>query len=308
MRDKTKILITGGTGLIGTAMSKMFLEQGFNVAVLTRKKPANPQKNIVYYEWNTENGFIERGALDSADYIIHLSGSSLGEGRWTKKRKKKILESRLNPAGLLFSELERSGNKIKAFISSSAIGYYGSLTSEKIFTESDPPGNDFLGKVCVEWENSAERFAEISERVVLIRTGIVLSVKGGTLKRLLPLFKIGVGVPLGSGRQYFPWIHIDDIISIYKMALENSTMEGAYNGVSPEHTDNIGFTRALNNYLGKKTWLPNLPSLFLRIAFGEMADVILKGSRVSCSKLLDQGFEFKFNSLDHALSDILDNQ
>lgn len=298
-----KVLITGGSGLIGEHLIPKLKADGFEVAILSRSRKGNPP--VKTYLWVIEKQEIEEGAFDDVNHIIHLAGANLGEKRWSEKRKQLLVDSRAKTAGFLFQKFNETGKKLKTYVSASAIGYYGSITSEKIFSEDDPAADDFLGKLCSEWEKSADLFAHLSDRVVKLRTGVVLSRKGGALERMIKPIKAGIGSPLGNGKQYMPWIHIEDLGDIYLKTLKDKSVQGSYNAVSPDHTTNEEMTKAIAHTLNKRIWLPNVPAFLLKILFGEMSDIILKGSRISADKILKAGFNFKFGELNQALKDIL---
>ena len=194
--------------------------------------------------------------------------------------------------------------KLKALISASAVGYYGAQTSEKVFSETDPPAGDFLGQVCKEWEHAADKFSSMGVRTAKLRTGIVLSKQGGALARLQKPVQWGLASAIGSGLQYMPWIHMDDLCAIYIQALENIKMEGAYNAVAPEHVTNKAFTRRLAQALGKPFWFPNISALALRLLFGRMAVMLLEGSRMSTEKIESTGFIFLYPDLDSAFKEL----
>lgn len=297
------ILITGGTGLVGRFLSKKLRDKGYSVAVLGRR--SEQSTNITAYTWNIDKNEIENEAIEKADYIIHLAGANIGEKRWTDKRKKIIIDSRVKSAQLIFEKLKQNTNQVKAFISASAIGYYGAISTDKIFSEKDAPANDFLGETCRQWEQSAERFEELGIRVVKIRTGIVLSKQGGALSKMITLIRLGMGSTLGTGKQYLPWVHIEDLCGIYIKAIEDTQMKGAYNAVAPDHKTNKDFTEALANVLRKPLWLPNIPAMVLKIILGEMSAILLKGSRVSSDKVTTAGYKFRFSNLDEALVNLL---
>ncbi len=298
-----KVLITGGTGLVGKHLSEKLKEKGYSVVILSRKK--NVDAEISTYSWDLEKKEIEAGALDSVDYIINLAGANIGEKRWTAKRKKQIIDSRIKSSGLIYDNIKPNKIKPKAFISASAIGYYGAITSEKTFYEPDLPASDFLGETCRLWEQSADKFKNSGMRVVKIRTGVVLAGKGGALSKMIVPVKLGFGSAIGSGKQYMPWIHIDDLCSIYIKAIEDIQMSGAYNAVAPQHTTNVEFTRTLANVLKKPFWFPAIPAFMLKIIFGEMSEMLLRGSRVSSEKIIIAGYKFKFSNLQAALTDLL---
>ncbi|MCJ7932172.1 MAG: TIGR01777 family oxidoreductase [Chryseobacterium sp.] len=203
--------------------------------------------------------------------------------------------------------LYRKNSKLKSFVSASGINFYGTQTTEKIYTENDLPGNDFLSEVVILWEKAADSFLEqnLTERVVKIRTAVVLSEKEGALKKMIPPIQYYIGSPLGSGKQYMPWIHINDICSIYELALKNSSIHGSYNAVSPQHVTNRELTRQIAKVLKKPLFMPNVPAFMLKLIFGELANAILEGSRASSEKIRKTGFQFEFADLNKALDNLL---
>lgn len=297
------ILITGGTGLIGRHLGKKLKEKGYTVGFLSRE--SLPDNDIPTYAWDVGNNKIEKGAIETADYIIHLAGANIGSGRWTNKRRQTIIDSRVKTAQFIFDAIKENRNTLKAFISASAIGYYGAITTNKIFTETDPPSNDFLGEVCRQWEQAADNFEELGIRTVKIRTGVVLTKQGGALAKMITPVKFGMGSALGNGKQCMPWIHIDDLCGIYIKAMEDKQMSGAYNAVSPDHKTNRDFTKTLARMLHKHFWFPNVPALLLKLVFGKMSEMLLQGSRVSSEKIRKAGYSFAFTDLESALADLL---
>lgn len=298
---KEVVLITGAGGMIARELAKK-IENEYEVRFLTRKKIRNND-----YEWDIKQGIIDESAFDNISHIIHLAGANISEKRWTDERKKELISSRVDSAQLLLNTLQKKKIKLKSFISASGINYYGTKTTEKIFTEEDDPGNDFLSEVVVLWERAADDFKEqnLAERVVKIRTAVVLSEQDGALKKMAPTIKNYIGSPLGSGKQYMPWIHIDDICSIYEFALKNSNVNGAYNATSPQHTTNENLTKKIAEVLDKPLFMPNVPTFVLKLIFGELADALLEGSRASSQKIQDAGFQFKFPDLKKALENLL---
>lgn len=299
----TKVLITGGSGLIGKHLCKLLQEKGYEVALLSRSPYI--RNDIPVYTWDPGNNEIDDEALVSADVIIHLAGLNIGEKRWTAQRKRQILESRVQPGELIRKNLEKLQHKPSLFVSSSATGYYGASTSDRIFLETDPPAGDFLGETCRQWEAAALSISELGIRCVQLRTGIVLTSKGGALSKIALPVKLGVGSALGTGRQYIPWIHIDDLCNLYLKAIEDQTLHGAYNAVAPDHITNLEFTRKLARQLNRPFWFPNIPSLALKLVLGEMSVVVLEGSRVSAEKILAAGFTFQFPDLEGALGNLI---
>lgn len=301
MNMKEIVLITGASGMIARELAKK-LENEYSLRFLTRKK-----KHDHEYEWDVRKKTIDESSLENVSHIIHLAGANISEKRWTDERKKELISSRVDSAALLQNALKKQEIKLKSFISASGINFYGTQTTEKIYTEEDQPGNDFLSEVVVLWERAADHFKEhnLAERVVKIRTAVVLSEKDGALKKMIPPIQYGIGSPLGSGRQYMPWIHIEDICSMYEFALKQSSLHGAYNAVSPQHITNSELTKEIAEVLKKPLLMPNVPAFVLKLLFGELATAILEGSRASSQKIQNTGFQFKFPDLKEALTDLL---
>lgn len=303
IKNKSSVLITGGSGMIGKHLTATLLERGFSVSHLSRKA-AKPGK-VRTYIWDPEKKSVDRDAFSGIDFIVHLAGANVGEKRWTEKRKTEILESRVGSARFLYETIRSLGTGLKGFISASASGIYGSQISEKIFDESDPAADDFLGMVCKSWEESADLFANEGIRTVKIRTGVVLEKSDSALSKLMMTGKFGFLVQTGSGRQYMPWIHINDLCNIYVKAIEDPLITGPYNAVAPEHVTHKYFMKVLGEVM-KRPVLPfPVPEFVLKTILGEMSEVVLKGSRVSDEKLLNAGYKFGFGSLKDALSDVL---
>ena len=297
-----KILITGGTGLVGTALCFKLQALGFEVAILSRTK--NEKFTLPTYYWDVAKNKIDISIINSVDCIIHLAGVNISEKRWSKNQKEQILDSRIKSAELIFNNIDIKNNQLKAFITASAVGFYGAITSNQIFDETAPAADDFLGQTCFKWEQVADKFAAIGIRTVKIRTGIVLTKKGGALAKIAKPIKLGFGAAIGNGSQYLPWIHIDDLTNIYYKAIETETMIGAYNAVAPEQLTNQEFSKKVALSLKKSIWLPNIPAIIFKLIFGEMAVILLNGSRISSVKIEALGFQFKYPKLDLALKDL----
>lgn len=297
------ILISGGTGLVGKALTKHLVAKGHEVRILSRNPQSSLQTKSFY--WNVEKNEIDEKAFDGVEHIVHLAGSGIADKRWTDTRKKDIIDSRVNSVKLITEVVKRKHIQLKSFVGASAVGVYGMITSEKIFTETDKGKDDFLTNSCAQWEQSYNDIQLRSDKHCIIRIGVVLSKNGGALKRLLPLFQLGLGSAVGSGKQYMPWIHINDLVSVFYEALFNSNYKGIYNAVSVEETTNNSFSKQLAKNLSKPFFLPNVPAFALKLVFGEMANVLLEGSRVSSQKLINTGFQFKFPLLSEALNDII---
>jgi uncharacterized protein (TIGR01777 family) len=303
MEAKETVLISGGTGLVGTSLCRRLLALGYRVKVLTRTP--RPNREVEYCLWDWENGEVERSVVQDVDYIIHLAGENIGQERWTQTRKERLRDSRVKSAECLLRAVESLPRKPKAFITASAIGYYGAITSSKKFKETDAPGADFLGEICVEWENAAHAFEPLGLRTVIVRCGIVLAEKGGALAEMVRPVRLGFGSPIGSGRQYVPWIHLDDVCGIYVQALTDASMKGPYNAVAPEGCTHRKFMKTLSTVLNKPFWFPPIPALFLKMLLGQRAQLLLEGSRVASDRIQGAGYVFKFPSLEGALKELL---
>lgn len=296
------ILITGGSGLVGKALTNRLILGGHEVRILSRNPQSSSQLKSFY--WNVEKNEIDEKAFEGVEHIVHLAGIGIADKRWTNARKQDIIDSRVNSMKLITDVVKKKNIKLKSFVGASAIGIYGMTTSEQIFSETDNGTDDFLTQSCTQWENSYQQIQTLSSKNCIIRIGVVLSKNGGALKKLLPLFQLGLGSAVGSGKQYMPWIHIEDLVSVFHEALFNSNYNGIYNAVSTEETTNYSFSKQLAKSLSKPFFLPNVPAFLLKLLFGEMANVLLKGSRVSNQKLINEGFEFKYSALSDALKKI----
>lgn len=289
-----RILITGGTGLVGKRLTKMLIDKNYEVIILSR----NPKEENEF-KWSVAENYIDEKALINTDYIIHLAGAGIADKRWTEGRKKTIIDSRVLTTNLLFSKINELNINLKGFISASGIGYYGSVTSDKIFEETDKVGNDFLGKVCHKWENAAHQFSTKNIPVTILRTGIVLSKKGGALEKM----KTPIISPLGSGKQYIPWIHIDDLCTMYIKSIEDN-LTGIFNAVAPEHHTSKSFSKALAKSIKRPFLGIGVPSFMMKLLFGEMAVLLLEGSRISAKKIEKNGYSFRFAKLSKALNNL----
>lgn len=291
--------------MIGTRLSDMLAKRGDEVCILSRSRLG--KQDDTTYLWNIEKGEIEEAALTNTDVIIHLAGAGIGDGRWTNERKKVIIDSRVDSANLLFEAVKKLKIRPKVFISASGTGYYGAVTKDHIFKENDAPSNDFLGLTCQKWEAAADQFATLGMRVVKFRTAVVLDKKEGALPRLAQIVNMGIGSPVGSGKQYMPWIHLEDLCRLYIKAIDEEVYKGAINGVAPEHQTNKEFMKILAKVLKKPFWMPNVPAFVLKLILGEQSDLVLEGSRVSSEKAQNLGFEFKFPKFESALNQVYKN-
>ena len=291
----SKILITGGTGLIGKALQKTLVKKGHEIVVLTR----NPKENH-HFKWDISKGIIDEKAFDNVDYIIHLAGAGIADKKWTTARKKVLIDSRVESINLLYKYVQKLNIPLKKFISASGIGFYGAKTTETIFEEHYKPADDFIAEICIKWENAVKPFEQLNIPFTILRTGIVLSDKGGALAKMnTPLFLSA----LGSGKQYMPWIHIEDMINLYIKSIEELDFTGIFNAVAPEHQTNASFTATLGKVLKKPVTPFNVPSFVLKIILGELSNILLKGSRISSEKITSK-YNFKYPNLKSSLQEI----
>jgi uncharacterized protein len=301
MKASKRILITGASGLVGSRLTSLLLANGYQVAHLSRSKKGS----VPTYVWDVDKQTIDNNALNGVDTIIHLAGANVAEKRWTESRKKEIIDSRVKSTELLFNELKSGNHAVKNFISASAIGYYGFQDPDKVFTEENPAGEDFLAQVTKMWEEVVDKISALQVRVVKVRIGVVLAKEGGALQSMAKPIKFLAGAPLGSGDQYVSWIHIDDLCGMFMHAIETPGLSGAINAVAPKPVTNRELTRAIAKYLHKPLILPSVPAFALRLALGEMASIVTKGSKISNQKISASGYRYKFDNLNQALKDLL---
>ena len=295
------ILLTGGSGLIGSELTKILIKNGHQVRILTREKEIEHP----FYHW--EKDTIDEKVFENLDGIIHLAGSLIAK-RWTNSYKKEIFSSRVDTANLLFEYVKKLNIDLKFFISASGTAYYGQITSNKIFKESDEPNIDFLGKVCVAWENAAYQFEKIGARVVCLRTSFVLSKNGEGFKLLKKPIQLGVGANLGNGKQWMPWIHITDLIQMYAEAVDNDKIKGSYNASSPQYINHSEFNHTLARKMNKPFFIPNIPAFVMKLALGEMSSLVLNGSRIDATKIKETGFKFQYPTLEKALEELIEKK
>ena len=304
------VLITGGTGLIGQALTQLLTDHGYQVIILSRQPHAdkNTENSLVTYAgWDVRRQTVDTDALAAADHIVHLAGANVGGKRWTSSYKKEILESRTLSSQLLFKALEQHPNKVKKFISASATGYYGNYDNNKSpFTETSPAAGDFLGTTCQAWENSVREVESLGKQVVIFRTGIVLSKKGGALKEFYKPLQFGFATILGNGEQWISWIHLQDLVRLYFNAIVNPQLQGIFNAVAPQPVTNKTMMIELGNRMKKNFYISlPVPGFVLRLLLGEKSTEVLKSNNVSCEKIKKQGFQFIYPTLDAALRDLL---
>jgi len=296
-----KILITGASGLIGTRLTELLLQKGFRVSHLGRSKKSGAVPSFV---WDVDKGELDQQALENVDTIIHLAGAGVADKRWTESRKREILESRTKSSALLFKVLSGTKHSVKAVVSASAIGYYGFGFGEEVFTEEHVAGNDYLAQVTKQWEAAVDKISTLNIRVAKLRIGIVLSENGGALVEMAKPIRLGAGAPLGSGNQYMSWIHLDDLCEMFIKAVEDESMHGAYNAVTGDYVTNKELTKLIAKVLNKPLLLPNIPAFVMRIIVGEMAVIVVNGSKISADKIKKTGFNFRYTNLGEALESL----
>lgn len=298
-----RVIISGGSGLIGSHLSKLLAGEGYEVVHLTRKaREGVPYKS---FRWDPRQGYCDPDAFREGDAIIHLAGANIGARPWTRARRREIISSRTSTAELLYRSSAGSGLMPSVFVTASGISIYGSATTEKIYREDDPPAGDFLAETCRLWESSADPFASAGVRVVKIRTAVVLAPEGSVLSTMTLPARAGLIVRLGTGRQYFPWIHIDDLCRIYLKAVSDVTMTGTYNAAAPDHITHDMLMAEVAREKRLPVFLPRIPVWVLKAILGEMSVVLTGGNRISAERITDSGFVFNYPEIAPALRDCL---
>lgn len=301
------VLITGGGGFIGKPLTTALLKRGYAVNHLSRE-PAKATPGVKTFKWDLEAGTMDERALENVGVIIHLAGEGIIARPWSAGQKEKIIKSRTDSIKLIYKYIkEKPSHNVKTVLSASGVGYYGNRDNELLYEENQA-GKDFMAETCILWEAAADEGTLLGIRVVKLRTGIVLSKKGGALTTLAFPVKIGLGAALGSGKQWAPWIHLKDMVNMYLFAIENEKLSGAYNASAPYPVTNKELTSAIARATKKRLWLPAVPAFALRGILGEMSAVILNSTRTSSEKIQAEGFEFLFEKLPEALQQIYGKQ
>jgi uncharacterized protein (TIGR01777 family) len=297
------ILITGGTGLVGTVVTELALQKGYQVSFLSRSTKSIPQVKV--FQWDIAQKKIDIQAIEQADYIIHLAGAGVADKRWSDAYKQEILDSRIISTQLLQEAISKSIKKPKAIVAASAVGIYGFDTGDTLMQEDSRQGEGFLAEVTKKWEEELLKFENLGIRTAIMRIGIVLSTKGGALQKMMQPVQFFAGSALGSGKQYMSWIHIRDLARMFLFAIENEQIRGVYNAVGNTPVTNETFTKAIAKVMNKPLFLPNVPEFALRLMLGEMASMVIGGNRVSNEKIVKAGFQYEFETLEEALKNLI---
>jgi len=302
------VLITGGTGMVGTSLTELLLSKGYQVIILTRKPQASNVPNLTYAVWDIAKGYIDPLAIEKADTIVHLAGAGVADKRWSKKRKQEIVDSRVMSGALMVKYLTEIPHQVKTVVAASAIGWYGPDTAKSLqhgFVETDPVDDAFLGDTCKRWEESVKPLETLGIKLVSLRIGIVLNKQRGALAEFIKPAQFGLATIFGTGSQMVSWIHYKDLCKMILFGIESASLKGIYNAVSPDPISNkdliIAITKKLRGF-----YLPiPVPAFVLKIMLGEMSIEILKSAKVSSNKIQEAKFKFDYPTLDSALNDLL---
>ena len=297
------VLIAGGSGLIGKRLTQILLEEGYSVSILGRNKKEVSGSHISVYNWDPSKHIIPNAAIEKADHIINLAGASISK-RWTKAYKEKIVSSRVEATSTIVEALDEGKHHVKTFINGSATGFYGYDRGEELYENSEA-GNGFLGETCKSWEDEAFKLKSEGTRLVISRTGIVFGKEGGALKKMAMPIRFFVGSALGNGRQFVPWIHIDDLCYMFIHILRDQNAKGIYNVVAPNPATNKEITKAIAKQLHRPLILPPIPGFVLNIILGELYQSIVGSLKVSATKIEQEGFTFRFPDINGAINDLL---
>jgi uncharacterized protein (TIGR01777 family) len=299
-----KFLVTGATGFVGQRVVKQLTDGGDQVVVLTRniaKGALNFGNKCQYFMWSDTATLPPKEAFDGVDAVINLMGEGIADKRWDESQKKKIYDSRIVATSNLIEVIKGLSKKPSAFISASAVGIYGNRGDEEI-NESSSTADDFLARICKDWEQAASKAKDLGLRTAIIRIGVVIGKDGGALKKMLPIFKLGAGGPVGSGKQYMSWIHVDDIAGMFVRTAKDASLEGIFNGTSPYPAKSKDFARELGKVLHRPAFAP-APALALKLVFGEMSQVLLDGQKVLPVKFKENKFSYRYPTLEMALTE-----
>jgi uncharacterized protein (TIGR01777 family) len=306
------VLITGGTGMIGTALTNLLLSREYDVIILSRNpKHTTVNPKLSYAAWDPSKLSIDSSAIQKADYIVNLAGANVGDKRWTAKRKKEIIDSRVKSAETLVKALKEIPNKVKAVVQAAGVDWYPadpSIPNKNPFVETDTLGDHFLGQVCEKWESGIQPVTALGKRLVILRTGMVLGKTGGALDQFERPVRFGIAAILSSGEQIHSWIHLEDITRMYTYAIENEALSGVYNAVAPSPVSNKTMMLEIAQLITGRFYLSmHVPAFVLKLLYGELGAAILKSTTVSCGKISRAGFQFLFPAIEPALYDIEKN-
>lgn len=304
MSGAGRIVLAGGSGLIGRRLARRLAASGYEVMVLTRSPGRDPVEGAQDVGWDGREIGAWAAAVDGARAVVNLCGENVGGGRWTAARKRSLRSSRIEPTRVLVEAVGRATRRPDAFLQASAVGIYGSRGPEPLDEDAEPGRRGFLGDLSRAWESASAEIELLGPRRVLLRSGVVLAREGGALAKMLPAFRLGVAGRLGDGSQFFPWIHLEDAVSAIELLIECDDLAGPVNLVAPEAVTNLEFTKSLGRALRRPTWIA-VPATALRILFGEMAEVLLASQRVVPRRLAEAGFAFRHPTLDEALDDLV---
>ena len=302
------VLITGGTGMVGTQLTQILLAQGYKVIILSRSQKQSNIANLQYKIWNVSKQYIDPTAITQADHIVHLAGAGVADKRWSQERKSEIVSSRVESGKLLVHALANNTNQVKTVVSASAQGWYGA-DAGVVFTENKPYHNDFLGNTCMLWEQAITPVAALNKRLVILRIGIVLSTKGGALKEFLKPLLFRLATTLGNGKQIVSWVHLTDLCHMFLHAIKNQNTTGIYNACASLPVSNNNLITTIAKVSCGKFYIPfKVPAFLLKIIMGQMSIEVLKSTTMSNAKLLASGFKFEFNNLENGLKDLIENK
>lgn len=301
MNISKNILITGGSGLLGKILTKKLLANGHQVSVLSR----NPDKvkEIPAFHWDVKKQEIDEKCLDGIDVIIHLAGAGIADDKWTDERKKQIIDSRVNSIKLIYQLIQKRENGVKTVVSASAVGFYGDR-GEEILTENSAKGTGFLSDSCALWEEAVDEGKKLGLRIAKFRIGLLLTEEGGVLAPFKLMVKTFTAMKFGDGKQWFPWVHVDDVAGMFEFAINHDNVNGVYNATAPSPVRNKEFTKTLANVLHRPFWSLQIPVFTLKIALGERKELLLMSTKTDSSKIVETGYQFQFTDLKKALEDV----
>lgn len=287
--------------MLGKQLTAALLKKGYSVSHLSRKIGKNPL--VKTFLWDVDKGAIDANCIRGVDTIVHLAGEGIADEKWTDERKKLIISSRTKSIAMIYELLKSKPHKVQSVVSASGIGYYSNRGNELMYEDSEP-AEDFLGDCCVKWERAVDAGLDMELRVLKFRTGVVLTQLGGALPKMANPVKYGLGTVLGRGDQWVPWIHLQDVIDMYLMGIENESLSGVYNMVAPYPVTNEQLTHSIAKQFNKTVWLPHAPEFALKLFLGEMATLVIGSTKVAATKIEKAGYHFKFLTVDDALKDL----